>query len=195
MSNEKQIRGILINPETGEKLLEVYEGDRILRNETIEANREKQKREKDIIPWDAQPFYKGFIQELKAIIPKLNMPEKVFLFSIMPYISYEDCCIKDRKGNDIGTEELKEICGISRSLVYETINTLIEKDIIYRGKNSKNRQYFVNPWLFCKGKQINKVLQTMFKNYYINMYGMTWKEYVKKDSKKINRNEDQFLEE
>lgn len=185
--NEK-IRYLLVDPETGEHMGNICEGDRILRDQSIKSFQEKEKKEKDLIEWDAQPFYKGFIQELKAVIPKLNTYEKVFLFSIMPYISYEDCCIKDRKGNDIGTEELKLITGISRSLLYETIDTLIQKDIIYKGKNSRNRQYFVNPWLFCKGKQINKVLQTMFKNYYINIFGMTWKQYLKTGTKGIEGN-------
>jgi hypothetical protein len=50
------------------------------------------------------------------------------------------------------------------------------KDIICRNKNSKERQYFVNPWLFCKGNRINKVLQTMFRNYGVRVCGgIKWK--------------------
>jgi len=68
---------------------------------------------------------------------------------------------------------------MSRGLLYETIKSLAKKDIIYRGKNSKNRQYFVNPWLFCKGNRINKVLKTMFKNYRIKILGGKQWKYVK----------------
>jgi hypothetical protein len=72
---------------------------------------------------------------------------------------------------------LVEITGLSRGAVYDAINSLIRKDIIYKGRNSKNRQYFVNPWLFCKGNRINKVLKTMFKNYRIRVLGgVKWKD-------------------
>ena len=58
------------------------------------------------------------------------------------------------------------------------INGLIEKDILYKGRNSRNVQYFANPWLFCKGNRINKVLKTMFKNYEIRTMDKTkWKDW------------------
>ena len=105
----------------------------------------------------------------------LSQAEKAFLFSILPYISYEDCHLQYGNGIDIGTEDLIDITKLSRPLVYQTVKSLISKDILYKGRNSKNRQYFVNPWLFCKGNRINKVLKTMFKNYHIrSMGGKKW---------------------
>jgi hypothetical protein len=53
---------------------------------------------------------------------------------------------------------------------------LLKKDIIYRGKNSENNQWFVNPWLFSRGSTINKVLKTMFQNYHIRTKGCRWKD-------------------
>ena len=103
-----------------------------------------------------------------------------FLFSIAPYVSFEDNHLqigRGKKAVDIGTEDLINITGMSRSTLYETINLLASKDIIYRGINSRNRQYFVNPWLFCKGNMINKVLKTMFKNYKVRSKGnIPWKD-------------------
>ena len=70
-----------------------------------------------------------------------------------------------------------EISGISKGKISSVINGLVEKDILYKGKNSRNVQYFVNPWLFCKGNRINKVLKTMFKNYEIRTMDKTkWKD-------------------
>jgi predicted transcriptional regulator len=192
---DKNIRETRINPETGEVLGHIYEGDRITRQESLSAYRLRQEKEKELIPWGVDPFYKGYIEELQLITPELSGNEKIMLFSIIPYISYEDCCIKDVEGNDIGTEELVELTGLSRAAVYKTIETLIEKDVIYKGKNSRNRQYFVNPWLFAKGRQINKVLQTMFKNYYIRMYEMTWKQYIHGGHKKIKGKKQKFIGE
>ena len=102
---------------------------------------------------------------------------RLFFFAICSICGYDDCCLKFPNGTDITSKHLIEITGLSNGAVHDTINSLVKKDIIYKGKNSKNRQYFINPWLFCKGNRINKVLKTMFKNYNIRIYGGTkWKD-------------------
>ena len=126
--------------------------------------------------WNLELFYKGNVKEIQAIMKELNVYEKAFLYSIVPYIGYDDCCLKYNNGNELSFEKMIEISGISKGKLSETIKSLIDKDILYKGKNSKNTQYFVNPWLFCKGNRINKVLKTMFKNYKIRTFGVRWKE-------------------
>lgn len=127
--------------------------------------------------WNLESFYKGNIQELRCIMKDLDVYEKAFLYSVAPYVGYEDCCIKYDNGKEISFDSLVEISGISRAKLSSTIKKLIDKDIIYKGKNSKNIQYFANPWLFCKGIRINRVLKTMFKNYKIKtMNGIKWNE-------------------
>ena len=79
-------------------------------------------------------------------------------------------------GKEINFKTLSKITGISLGKLSEVVKSLIDKDILYKCKNSKNVQYFVNPWLFCKGNRINKVLKTMFKNYKIRTYGVKWRE-------------------
>ncbi len=124
-----------------------------------------------------ESFYKGNIDELRKNMSNLDVYEKAFLFSIVPYIGYEDCCLKYDNGRELKFESLLEITGISRAKLQSVVNSLIEKDIIYKGKNSNAMQYFVNPWLFCKGNRINKVLRTMFKNYKIQVFdGTKWKD-------------------
>ena len=122
-------------------------------------------------------FYKGNIDEIRKTMQNLNVYEKAFLYSIVPYISYEDCCLKYDNGNELKFETLFDISGISKGKLSAVINSLVEKDIVYKGKNSNTTQYFVNPWLFCKGSRINKVLKTMFKNYEIQTKdGVKWKD-------------------
>lgn len=124
-----------------------------------------------------ESFYKGNIDELRKNMSNLDVYEKAFLFSIVPYVGYEDCCLKYDNGRELKFESLLEITGISRAKLQSVINSLVEKDIIYKGKNSNTIQYFVNPWLFCKGNRINKVLRTMFKNYKIQVFdGTKWKD-------------------
>jgi len=123
-------------------------------------------------------FYRGNIEEICKVTKTLDVYEKAFLFSIAPYVGYEDCCLKyPSNGIELKFETLVDISGISRSKLSTVIANLVEKDILYKGKNSKTMQYFVNPWLFCKGNRINKVLKTMFKNYQIQVKdGTRWKD-------------------
>lgn len=170
--DNKTIRRRLIDKDTGEEIL-LFEGDRIIRATTMDYLEEKNKTQQ----WKLENFFKGHIQEIEKWMHDLNNNEKVFLFSICPHICYESCAIAYSNGKDIGTEDLIKITGLARSVLYNTIQSLVEKDIIYKGKNSKSRQYFVNPWIFCKGNRINKVLKTMFKNYKIRIFNnIAWKD-------------------
>ena len=130
-----KVRSVLVNPDTGEMMGEVREGDVILRKNSI-----------------------------------------AYLDSCRVW-KYEDCCLKHDNGDELTTNDLIEISGFSRAETFRVISSLVKKDILYKGRNSsKNRQYFINPWIFCKGNRINKVLKTMFKNYKIRVLGGTqWK--------------------
>ena len=157
-------KATIISIETGEIIGELNEGDKILRKESVEKLEKTEE-------WKIENFYIGNIDEIQKWMQELSTIEKAFLFSIVPYISYDDCHLMYKNKKDIGTEDLVKISGLSRSKVYMVIKTLRQKDIIYKGENSKTKQYFINPWLFCKGNRLNKVLKTMFKNYKIRVLG------------------------
>ncbi len=164
----KRVSGIICDPETGAIKGEMYDGDRLLRNASIEYLNNTQE-------WKMENFFKGHTGEIGNWITDLSVNEKAFLFSVVPCIGYEDCCLK-QNGKPMGTEDLVKATGMSRTMVYDALCTLTKKDIIYRGRNSKERQYFINPWIFCKGNRINLVLKTMFRNYRIRVLGgVKWK--------------------
>jgi hypothetical protein len=168
---ENKVVSYIVDAETGETYNEIRQGDRhkIVRKESIDYLSQHQ-------DWRIEHFYKGHTDEIRKLMRELSINEKAFLFSVAVYVGYEDCCIKYSNGKDITTEDLINLTGLSRNVFYETVKELAKKDIIYIGKNSKNRQYFVNPWLFCKGNRINKVLRTMFKNYKVRICGnIPWK--------------------
>lgn len=154
----------------GEIIGEFGEGDKIVRKASIDYLKETE-------VWKIEHFYKGNIAEIRKQLESLSTFEKAFLFSIATYVGYEDCCIKYDNGQCLGFDDLVKITRISRTKALSTINGLIKADILYKGKNSKGLQYFVNPWLFCKGTRIQKVLKTMFRNYKIKvMNGQRWGE-------------------
>lgn len=160
---------IIVDRETGDIKAELHPGDRVVRAKSVEYLQSIQE-------WKIEHFYKGNLNEIKKWMKELSPNEKAILFTISPYVGYEDCCLKHENGNMITFDGIVELSGLSRGAVSQTINSLIKKDILYRGKNGTERQYFVNPWLFCKGNRINKVLQTMFRNYKVRVCNnMRWK--------------------
>lgn len=174
---DKPVVGHIVNSETGEISTDLYAGDRIVRASSKKSYKKKVEIPKECETWNLEEFYKANILEMRLLMKDLSQAEKAFLFSIAPYVSFDDCHLQYGNGLDIGTEELIKITNLSRGLVYQTIESLVKKDILYKGRNSKSRQYFVNPWLFCKGNRINKVLKTMFKNYKIRVLdGKKWKD-------------------
>lgn len=179
---DKDIKSYVIDPYTKEQVNVIKKGDKIVRKASIDSFKDlkNQLKEAGCEKWQMSEFYKANTEETQLVSNELSTSERAFLFSIAPYVSFEDNHLqigRGKKAVDIGTEDLINITGMSRSTLYETINLLASKDIIYRGINSRNRQYFVNPWLFCKGNMINKVLKTMFKNYKVRSKGnIPWKD-------------------
>ena len=163
------MKKLVVDECTGEILNELNEGDRIVRKKSLEylAN---------MNTWKIEHFYKGHIGEIRSILSELNRNERAFLFSIASYVGYEDCCLKHDNGNELKFSDLIKLSGMAKSLTSEVVNSLIKKDILYKGKNSKNIQYFINPWIFCKGQRINNVLKTMFKNYRVRVVNKKWKD-------------------
>jgi hypothetical protein len=164
----------VLNKKTGEIEYNLQAGDRIVKANSVDSLIKKQAKAKREDPkvsmeWNLENFFKVHVPEMRLWMKDLSQTERSFLFSVATFISFDDCHLQFDNGVDIGSEDLVKITGLSRSVVYDTINSLVKKDILYKGKNSVNRQYFVNPWLFCKGNRVNKVLKTMFKNYRVRV--------------------------
>lgn len=167
----------IISTESGEIIGTLESGDKILKAKTMGYLERTEE-------WRIENFYKGNVDEIVEWIQDLTMAERAFLFSIAPYISYEDCHLQYRNKRDIDIKDMVKVTGLSKNTVYTVTKSLLSKDILYQGENSSNiRQWFVNPWLFCRGQRVNKVLKTMFKNYKIRvMGGKKWADVEKEKS-------------
>lgn len=163
-------RGI-VNLDTGVIIDELHEGDRVVRAKSIEYYKEVCNR-------PHRTFSKVDIKEGALLIQELTSNERSMLFLLQYYVAYESCLIRKNNG-DMTFNDIVELSGWSRSTTNKTLDALIEKNILYKGKNGRNVQYFLNPWVVHKGTY-NKTLVEMFKNYKIrSMGGITWGELVK----------------
>lgn len=157
----------VIDTNTKEVLFELDYGDRIVK---------KAQEEKSKINFSFSDFAKINSEEFRLLLPDLENNEKAVLLSLFPYIRYETGIIQYPNGKDIGHEDIMRICNVSEATMYRVIGSLIKKDLLYKGKNSKNIQFYINPWLISRGNTISKVLKTMFKNYCIRSKGgVQWK--------------------
>jgi hypothetical protein len=154
---------------TKDSIVELSDGDRVLKKNSIDYLKDQSEKEYEV--WNIKHFFKGNIDEIRAQLESLDVYEKAFLFSVVTYIGYDDCCLKHDNGICVDFDDLGKISRISRGKLSATINSLRKKDIIYKGLNSNGLQYFMNPWLFYKGTKIAAVLKTMFRNYKVRICG------------------------
>jgi hypothetical protein len=161
---------LIVEEQTGEITNELDEGDRILRAKSIEKLRTTAK-------WDIGPFSKVNSEELNLLAPTLTASESCVILKLLPLVSYTSCLIQYPNGRDINFDSIVKRCGLCHKTTVSTVESLIAKDILYKGRNSKGNQYFMNPWIAYRGNTINKVLFDMFKNYKVlSRGGKAWKE-------------------
>ena len=167
-------------------------GDRVVRKKSLEYLAKKEKFGKEQIVENIKEvqkdgstymncltniFTKADTKEFKLVLKELNVYEKAMILSLVPYIGYEDCAVKKDNGSPLNVKDLAEISGMSERKAFDVINSLKDKEMVYRGKNGTETQYFVNPWLLSKGNKLNKVLKYMFRNYKIRSKdGIMWKD-------------------
>jgi len=163
---------ILVDADTGEVGGYLKTGDRILRAESI-AHLKKQAKG----AVRGRRFVRIDEEEGRLIAKELNAYERAVLFQLQFYVSYESGLIRYPNGREIGFNDVVEMTGLAKATVTSAISGLVAKDILYKGKNSKRTQYYMNPWIASKGVVPNSTLKDMFGNYRIRSKGNTrWKD-------------------
>lgn len=150
-------------------------GDRVVRKKSIEYLKNKGKYSKagrKYINILADSFTKVNLNELELILKELDVYEKAFLMSIVPYVGYEDCVLKRRNGILLDIDDFVKLSSMSRAKIYNVIISLIDKHIIYKKKVGKRIEYYVNPWLLSRGDKLEERLKEMFGEYEIRSKGM-----------------------
>jgi len=163
---------VLISADTGEVLTNLEKGDRIVRSKSIERYKKNAESE-----FAKRSFIRVDIREGALILKELNPYEKSLLFTIQYYVAYESGIIQYPNGKEIGFDDICSLTGLSREKTATVLSSLIKKDLIYKGKNSRKVQYFMNPWIATKGIAPNPTLKEMFKNYKIrSKASVMWKD-------------------
>lgn len=149
---------VCFDPVTGAQSGEIFEGDRILRKETDEFLKETV----EILP--EEPYIKAYKRSLFDLAKFLSGTEVQFLHYLLQFLSFESGALKLDTGVFLVRSRMSDETGLSLKTIDRLLKRLKEQQIIGRNSVGREVQYFMNPWLFMRGKRINKTLYEMFKN-------------------------------
>lgn len=164
----------------GEILQELNKGDKVVRANSIESYKRAQLKKylkninEDTEIWSVPYFTKINVPELRLTLDMLDAGERIFLLSILPYVGYGDCLLRYDNGKELNFETLIKITKINERKLRGVITSLIDKQIVYKEKYGRNTRYYINPWLFYKGSNINKNLRDKFFGYEIKNLKKRW---------------------
>lgn len=120
----------------------------------------------DSILWKPEnEFIKIFPDELNRIAFNLTGAETLTLIRLLGYIDFESGMLKKPDKTPLINTDIIKITGFSKVTVIDIMENLVLKRIFSRNKVGRTYQYFANPYIFFKGKYINKTLIDMFKDY------------------------------
>lgn len=99
----------------------------------------------------------------RRVYEKLTLDERGFLFSLLPFLSWETNIVADEDGKPLVFSQMDEIAGISKNFRIKLVNSLIDKKVIgfilVRGKRSA---IVVNPNYALRGTKPDESLKGVF---------------------------------
>ena len=163
LCENKELRGTVVNEDTGEIIDYIYEGDSILREKSKEANN---KYIRDFNKGES--FLKVYDKVMAVLAKKLSNAECSFVLQLMPYISYKDNVLKE-DGKVLDIRLLSEVMDVGYDNTRKLVSSLINKGILGRHETGcienpkiKLQCITANPYIFNRGTIMDKTITTLF---------------------------------
>lgn len=160
MKNKKMV---ILELETGEIIDELNEGDIIRKKTQLEYSNNKKK----LIDMDNNGNFIKVFNRILSEIGSENMTANEYkvCLRLLEYIEYESGILKyPNTGKPLSLADIGKITGMSKSTTIRIMKTLAGKRIYGVHKTGKENCYTVNPFIFMKGKYVNKTLYDFYKN-------------------------------
>lgn len=153
----ERIEGDIVDLDTGERIKDAY-----------------RKKREDAVPLKGVVFTKLSISGAKRMVEVLTPTEIAMVIGLAPYVSYTDCCIRvGGRGEVMSAQDIAKALEMDDAKVYRLIKSLEEKGVMghhvtgsilkgYEGKVKK--VYTVNPYIYCRGEKVNKVVYDFYEN-------------------------------
>lgn len=156
---ESEVVCSYIDIETGEVKYTLREGDSI----RVDTREQKEYRDNHRYIKNNNSFVKVY-KDTIGILDKEELTKSEFKI-ILNALAYLDKTsgILTEDGVNIGKQRFMELVDISHNTFTDSINHLIELNIMARTKSGKNGVYLMNPFIFMNGTYINATLYRIFK--------------------------------
>ena len=110
----------------------------------------------------------------------LTRTEVLFLYSLSPYLLWENNLLVDEEDDPLNQKRLAELLGIERKTVQRNMKALEDKKCIFSIPYERDVFYLVNPHLMYAGQQINLVIPSLF-----TAFGYESKESIRSNRNKV----------
>jgi DNA-binding MarR family transcriptional regulator len=110
-------------------------------------------------------FIKIFYNEIDEVkeLYDLKKSEVLFLYSLSPYLLWEENLLVDKDGLPLNQKRLCTELELDRKTVYKNMRSLEQKKCLIRIFDGRDAFYLINPSLMFKGEKINKSIPELFK--------------------------------
>lgn len=137
----------------------IYPGDRILRKKSTDYLSET----KDHLPKEL--YVKAFIRPMFKLPEVLSGTEVQFVYYLLQFLEFESGVLSHpTNGKHLSREYISLDTGMGLSTVDRLLGKLKEEKVISHNHLGREVKYFMNPFIFMRGRRINKTLHEMFKN-------------------------------
>lgn len=169
----------------------IYEGQAYKKIDKEEEARQKNYAREHVVDFnDDASFVKLFDEVINPLRKYLTPTEFTFAISLARFVSYEDCVLRTGahgNGKIMNTTDIAKEMRIPVSTVKRIVSALVDKGVLGRhevgtildDKNgSSKRQYTVNPYIYCRGKDIVR--------WVVNFYDSTgWRERINEERDRL----------
>jgi hypothetical protein len=143
--------------------VDLYEGDRIIRSSSSDFLVDKEE-------WNPESdFIKLYSLGIENMSGELKMSDFKVILKLIPHISYTTGMLGKRglhnKIVPLEQKDMIRITDLSKRHLINSLERLVIEKVFCKVKVGRNFLYYANPFIFFRGKYINKTLISMFKNY------------------------------
>ena len=154
----KDANRIIYDAETGAKTGELYSGDRIYRGKAIDYLKNT------VEICRGEPYFKVFQRPMFELSGALTGAEMQMVFYLAQYIGYDSGILFMPGGRPLSRQFISGETGLSVKTIDKILQGLHKKQVIGKHNNGREVHFTVNPFLFMRGKRINRTLYELFKN-------------------------------
>jgi len=150
---------VIIDTDTAEILGSLDDGDRILKNSSIEYLKE------NISIPKAEHFAKMYKDSVQLLTQcKLSGAEYSIMLYLASNLRYKSNAVQYENGKLITRQALAKDMGLNDETVKRSIRTLIKEGILIEVSSTSGNVFVMNPYIFNVGETINRTIHDLFKS-------------------------------